>query len=245
MTTTATTPRALFDARGYVIFRDVLNRGQVETIRTTLARMMDERHTWHLERTWEIPEVAALYEHEPFLNAFRSLFGEDFVLLPEQTALGHYFGLWHRDTAESEHAGRTYHFDADFNMGTAAIYMRDQHPEYAGGLDLLPRTSSTPNWQDADEWVTVPTRAGDMLVFDTRLVHKATTPKVNPDDIPEEYRKSGIYYTVGANTWHTEGYLEFIASRPGEEYRWISGYEYPEEQRRIARERGFRLLPDA
>jgi hypothetical protein len=61
--------------------------------------------------------------------------------------------------------------------------------------------------------VNVPTKAGDAVIWDMRLAHRAAPAKAPGSQF--EGGKIGIFFTAGANNAiTTELYMEFVNSRP-------------------------------
>ncbi len=215
-----------FDREGYEVFPKVLDAKQVADIRRAVERELGDE--WHLEETFhKCPEIAALLAHKPFIEPLRKLFGDDFVFLPEFTALGDYYGPWHRDTVFAEGRGYRYRHEPDFRQGTVVFYLQDNDPLYAGGLDVLPK--------NGDEPVTLRTKAGDMIVIDASLEHRATPAEESSPD----HLKRGIYFAVSANNAHAASYREFLGSI---RTYLDDDYSYPEDVQRMADEQGLTLM---
>ena len=120
------------------------------------------------------------------------MLGEDFCFLPEMTAHHQGFGNWHKDTTSMEQDGEDFHRSPDFRMVQCAIYMQDQTERYGGGLDLVPGShkGTDPTARGGvgsfvyrlrrrvgGKVRTLPSRAGDLVVFDLRTDHRATEPQ--------------------------------------------------------------------
>jgi hypothetical protein len=203
------------------------------------------------------PELRWLMIHPPLIATLRSILGDDFVLLPEMSAHDSGFGSWHADTGSQERAGHLFHLDPDFLMLEAAFYLQDNGP-YGGGLDVIPgshleRDKSLPEHRDLltrtkltlDVWgvrkagYSIPSRAGDLVLFDFRIQHRATAPG-DRRKAPGVPRKLAIFFACSRNNAHARRYVDFIRGRA--DYVYLQGHEYPEAMLALAREHHLTLL---
>ena len=91
--------------------------------------------------------------------------------------------------------------------------------------------------------LTVAQQAGDMLMFDLRLSHKASWPEV-PPPFPPESRKLAYFVICGADNETTRKYKDFLVSRSKTDaaYRYLRNHSYPEALRKKAEAVGVTLL---
>ena len=91
--------------------------------------------------------------------------------------------------------------------------------------------------------LTVAQNAGDLLIFDLRLWHKASWAKA-PAPIPPDARKFAYFVICGANNETTYKYRDFLiqCSRTEPSYAYLINHKYPEWLCRKAREAGVTLL---
>jgi hypothetical protein len=205
------------------------------------------------------PELSWVLVHPPLLATLRGLLGQDFVFLPETSAhASGYFGAWHKDTDAQEAGGATEHWRGDFRMVQVAIYLQDNTPEYGGGLDVIPGShrrrgragqsvarSRLAAWLDRRLYghvqgvaCSVPTRAGDLVLFDFRMDHRPTSPASTP--VPAEHRKYALFLACSARNRHADLYVRFISGRP--DYCYLKTHHYPEALRRLASAEKLTLL---
>jgi len=83
----------------------------------------------------------------------------------------------------------------------------------------------------------VPNNAGDLVIFDYKLDHKATWAKKKP--IPEENRKIGLFFGCSVNDDYARRYSQFLASRP--HYSFLKNHRYAEKLQELARENNVTL----
>ena len=90
---------------------------------------------------------------------------------------------------------------------------------------------------------TIPQRAGDLLIFDLRLYHKASWPEVPPPH-PPHARKFAYFVICGADNATTRAYKDFLVSRSSTDsaYAYLRDHKYPAWLLEKAREAGVGLL---
>lgn len=257
-----------FDRDGYAIVRDVFTTPQILRLRADLLEIFDAPVAFagdraraknaaglRMELTARYPQLRWLLVHPPLLAAIRSLLGDDFIYLPEMSAHDSGYGGWHKDTTSQETAGHTFQWESGFRMLEAAIYLQENHPLYAGGLDVVPGSHKRHDWfigrrslrERVQRGITLatkrralPTRPGDLLLFDFRLDHRATQPAPLLD-VPASHRKLAVFFACSANNSYAQRYREFLASR--EDYTYLHGaHEYPPDLQQLAASASIQLL---
>jgi hypothetical protein len=82
----------------------------------------------------------------------------------------------------------------------------------------------------------VPSKAGDVVLFDMRLDHKASASTAGPPPV----RKLALFVIAAKNDAHARSYLRYVQSRP--DYLYLRGYRYSDALRSLASDTGVRLL---
>jgi hypothetical protein len=208
------------------------------------------------------PALRWLLFHEPTRQILRGLLGEDFVVLRETSAHFEVFGGWHKDTTAQERAGQTFHLEPEYLMVEVAYYLQDNSAEFGGGLDVRPGTHrerdryAAPKKDDLSSKLrgvrdrvfgapdenknnlSVPSKAGDLVIFDFRVNHQATQrTSTNP---PPDRQKMAIFIACSRNTPQVQRYHDYIASRP--DYGYLQGgFSYPEDFARDAKAHGINM----
>jgi len=260
------------EKKGYVVLPNVLSADEVKSVRARLKEIFSKESIFpgDLHANGKIgfvyadvfnryPELNWIFQKEELLSGLRSLLGDDFVFLPE-SALHHAgYGGMHKDTNAQEKAGYTFHWDNDFNVVQVGIYLQDNHPEYAGGLDVIPGSNHVRwgvqpnklasiikrNWNRLARKIglrssqkSLFTKAGDAAVFNLRTDHGATQPKV--ERIPDEFSKFAIFVVCSRNNKHAITYTNYIKSRG--DYVYLKEYGYSQDFLRSAQRHGMRFL---
>jgi hypothetical protein len=214
------------------------------------------------------PETRALLTKPPVLDALRDLLGDDFALVPESGVQDSRYGWWHKDTSEMERDGVSFHKDPDFRMVQCAVYLQE-NDEHGGGLDILPGShlleddTAPPRkhslWQrvlfklglsdpgrlkppQPEGAYSIPSRAGDMVIFDVRANHMASQPTGRIEDIPAHKRKFGLFFISSANNAHPRSYRAYVADKEHYDYLQGGAHTYPPDVEALASEHGFTLI---
>jgi hypothetical protein len=213
------------------------------------------------------PEVRWLLFHGPTIEVLRSLLGDDYVVLRESSAHYNNFGAWHKDTSSQEKVGHMFHWKDDFLMVNLAFYLQDNSEQYAGGLDVEPGSHLTSDtfikkrgkvyqalegsvlhkaWfkvaggkdNSVKNFNSIPSKAGDLLIFHFRINHRATQPRNLA--AAKERGKLAIFLAASRNNAHVEAYHEFINSRP--DYGYLKDFSYDAEILERAKAAGLNLV---
>jgi hypothetical protein len=273
-----------YQREGYALIPGVLSPDQVATLRAAALHVFanealgrGDTQSVRLDVFSRYAAFRWLWEHPPFLQALRSVFGEDFAVVSESAIHDSGFGGWHRDTESQEVHGERFHRDGDFHVGQVAIYLQDNVADYGGGIDVVPRAhhehdSRLAIWKlkahllyhqrcppliksavrkihdfgprPIDEAsferrkLSIPSKAGDVVIFDLRIPHKASHPRITP--VPETHRKLALFVVCGRNNRGTRLYRGYIGSRI--DYGYLHGHVQPAAMRELAGTHGFSLL---
>jgi len=252
-----------FHEAGYLVVPNILAPPQVKELRTYLRPQFqlspDKHHKGDSDHyLFDIfsrnASLRWLLFYEPSLQVLRSLLGEDFVILREAAAHFEMFGGWHKDTTSQERAGETFHWRPDCLMVEIGYYLQDNSKEFGGGLDIQPGSHREPDYfanppkksalsrararllgaPKEKEGISIPSKAGDLVIFDFRINHRAT-PRENTNPPPDR-QKMVIFVACSTNTPYVQKYHDFIASRPS--YIYLQGgFSYPEDFTREAKAR--------
>jgi len=191
----------------------------------------NENITTHIYNIF--PELVDLILTEKYIKVMKALLGEDCALVLEPAIHRNAYGNWHKDSSYLSLNGETFHLNNDFLCTQTAIYLQDNHEEYGGGLSLIPKTQHLPNrfkhlykmgWParvllkmkkllgvsifdklDKDEHLLdIPSKAGDLIVFNYNIDHKGSTP-IKADSRGDKY----AIFNAFANKPH---YAEQVSS---------------------------------
>ena len=181
MATSAVSMRQALDRDGAILIRDVLSAGEIETAREQVRSHLTSRgRRLSLGLTQPnaailAPEINWIVGHERITAVFRAL-------LDKAVFTGHcdihmnMLSGWHKDSGE--HVGGyfqgDYFVDEDCQVFKAAVYLQD-----AGRRDgLTVRLRSHRSMSHGGEEVWIPSRQGDVVIFDVRLSHTGQRPDI-------------------------------------------------------------------
>lgn len=194
-----------------------------------------------------LPAIASLLFTRETMDRLAEAVGPGFVLLPEHAAHREGFGGWHKDTDMFEAAGLHDHWREDYAVFQCAIYLQDNTPVHGGGLSCVdgshldpkpdPRLGDAATRYQAHcerEGRPIESAAGDLVIFHTRLDHRATPRQVPAAGQP----KLAVFFMAARDNAHAAAYSEFIHRR--QDYTYLSRYRVPEELQQLARTLGFR-----
>ena len=191
------------------------------------------------------PEIMKVTLTNDVVDTAKFLMGEEHVvLIPETAIMKGFYPAWHKDTTTPEKYGHKFHLRPDFKVIRCGFYLQDNN-EYGGGLSvfagshkvsdyltgefpektLLKRIKDrlTPNAEEKDKFlnphnlklVDIPSKAGDLVFFDFKIVHKGTIPKSQRlADVPVDITKVALFDIFGVNNEATKLYIDFIKTRP-------------------------------
>lgn len=244
--------------QGFAIERGLLGTDEVSQLRRAVDAAIDDPAQRGrlltppgcgsiLPDVFRLPAVYPRLFTPRSMAALTSLLGPGFVLLPEHAVHRNGFGGWHKDTNMFEDAGRMGHWSSDYGVYQVAIYLQDNNAQTGGGLSVVPGSHQVPRpsakLPDAAQryeahtrryGVPLDSRAGDLVVFHTRLDHRATPMQRTPGGA-----KLALFFIAALDNHHAGSYNEFIHRR--KDYTYLRGYEVPPDMLALARAGGFRF----
>lgn len=189
------------------------------------------------------PEIRWVLLHDTINGVLRSLLGEDFAYLREVAIHKEGYGGWHRDSDSLEKAGHRFHYRDDCLLVQTALYFQDNTYMWGGGLDVIPglhqsaeHVATGPDYHHYHAY-SIPSRAGDLLLFNYRLPHRAS-PRRSPI-VPRDHQKLAIFSACSTNTPYVQAYHDFIGQIPW--YGYLKEFAYPADLIAEARAAGVSL----
>ncbi len=191
------------------------------------------------------PDIMRVSLTQKVVDIIKGLLGEDdVVLIPETAIMKGFYPTWHKDSTTQEKLGHTFHKDPGFKMIRTGIYFQD-NDEYGGGLSVFAGSHKTPDnfmgkfpertlytrilnkiIPQKDEnskflnplklkLVDIPSRVGDLVIFNFLTAHRGTLPKSQRiGDVPADKTKIAIFDIFGVNNEYTQQYVDFLKTRP-------------------------------
>lgn len=233
---------------GFVIIRGLLSPQEVEKLREFIQEKIPlhgQKKCMSSYDTYQYSELYLLQFEERAVNMLKQVLGENLCYYPDLHVQHNMFGYpwgWHTDANSEGYA--KYLQDPDYKMAKCGIYLQNNTVEWGGGIELLPKGHKlsvmtgvpridlkirrfldfcSTKFSFPIKPLRVDTKAGDMLIFDTRLLHASTLPqkidelKRVPGDnqflgIPREHEKIVVYWDA-SNSKMKKDFLEHAVKR--------------------------------
>ncbi|KTS97070.1 hypothetical protein SB14R_06135 [Pseudomonas oryzihabitans] len=244
--------RQSYQRNGFALIKELLPREEISGLRNEMGALFDHQPRYEGD-IYEHPRLGdiridvfnrypvvwqRLFESQ-MVAVLQILLGEDFILLPESAMHRRGYGTWHKDTDSQQKAGHSFHWEPDCDIVQIAWYFQTNSPEYGGGVEVIPGSHQVDmRWYDeSQQGYRVPSEAGDLVIFNTRLDHKACWPTV---PVPKTHDKYGVFFMASRNNGHARSYLDFIRGRSG--YLFMQGFRFPDRVQQLAQQAGFKLL---
>ena len=258
--------RINYKKNGFVKF-PLLNKEEVEKLRVLISSRLGAIEFYKRQYIMpsdliKYPELYEVLFNEKLVEKLKIIFGKNVKYVPDFLVQANQYEKyrrgWHFD---SQSEGSAPHIrDKDYLIGKVGIYLQDNTEEFGGGIDILkmgyklfPSTTNSIfnriliklyrriDWNIFGGLFgrSLPIKAGDCVIFDSRLPHTGTVPKNYGNfTIPEEKVKNVIYMDVGDRS-STKKYLNHNFNRAaiselrinGDELYWADylRLKYPED----------------
>ena len=189
-----------------------------------------------------IPGLADLAFNEAYMSVMAEIFSPEPIVLAEPAIHKSRYYYWHKDSTFIDEQGEDYHWRPDFAAAMTVLYLQDNHPDYGGGITLVPGThhdadfyhriphmsllergllkakkiagiSHFDRMERHPEKQAIPTKAGDVLILDMRLDHKGTPAKK-----PAPVTKYGIMNIACSGEKTAQALRQTLRRRPSAYY---------------------------
>lgn len=214
----------LLRENGYLVIRDVVAAEQVRRLRSICDEYLlpDAEAENEIEATalLQMAEMNFMFD-ERVVQALSTWLGGSLVYYPNYVARLNRRTEWHVDNGFSPKylPDASHVYDPKFRHVQCVLYLQDNLPGPGGGLDVRPGShqwAATGDYPDDDylmrtypDVVTIDSTAGDLIVFDGRVMHRGT-----PQDGSRKLRKYGIFWSASRNDpVQAERYIQYFAAR--------------------------------
>lgn len=217
--TTSSTPERDLDVGGYVVLTNAVPEAALSKLRAFASTISpyapsaaaDPRGYNIMEACPDALDVAVSPEVVGY--AERIFGGTPTNLVALSSMIPGLFTSWHTDTAAMTGGGRTYSVGRHTLVVTQLIYLQDNLPFVGGGLDVCPGSHRVETTTIQPR--TIGTRAGDVLFFDSRLLHRATPSLVAPGGVPRKDIFSVMWAADAAyGRLYQEAYVKTSVGKP-------------------------------
>lgn len=236
-------------SKGFVIIPRVFSHSVVENLRRVCE---DYRKSLAQDDLLASDFLTVIELAESILNpdiifAMQSALGPTVVLLPEFGVQVGKYGDWHRDIepqwTDPDLVKNGLVYGRKLKVFTFAIYLQTNDEHWGGGLSVKPYSHILPsprsltgkflrrakNYIDLNliEEFKVPSKAGDLVIFDHRLCHKATHPTAA---LPASMNKKiGMFWAATNDPSYAELWYKYAAETRKESpfYRNVAKLRFP------------------
>jgi hypothetical protein len=244
--------REHYDRDGFVLVPSVLSPQEVAEHRRVIDSEFEKNGGDYLT-TSQCLEVSKLYNLlflEPIVRVLKEILQPDFTLYPNFNVQKNSFsllGVLHRDI-DSE-GKPPYAFQPDYRFVKCGIYLQDNDPEWGGGINVTPRghrfrrITGSPKWDFRAFRIRdtvrmkmrerrVNSKAGDAIIFDSRLPHSSTmASRYRWEDcdygrlriMPPEHTKYVVYWDASNTASYVRDFMLNSARRAVTEF-FFSNY---------------------
>ena len=246
-----------YSKQGFVHLKQVINRSELDEIRNLIKSNGSGGFVKGIDF---FLEHKTLYQHQfnsKILKALQEVFGNDYKLVNDiNIQVEQYYNLrkdkgWHFDAANEGLA--KYLFDSAYGLCKVGIYTEPNTLEYGGGIDVEKsghksfKSFGSGNlaycaslfyyfidrfvFSHFRKKVSIETKAGNVVIFDSRLPHRSTPRQLKREGVHEP--KISVYWQVAKDSSNAQGYLKtamhmsFIDKNNFNHYRQYLSYSYP------------------
>lgn len=219
------------------------------------------------------PELTELVLNKTLIETVKSLLNSTPVLFPETAIHHKFYTGWHKDSTSIEKNGEKFHLNDNALFLQCGYYLQDNNELGGGITVMPKSHKTSDNFTDPFAYslsikdriklklglysdlnnsrlnpnkhsiVDVPTKAGDLVIFNFRLNHAATLPKkIKQEAIPFDQSKLAIFNAFSNDTENAHHYFNFISQRPEPFYQSLKNYSPSKELMEAAEKLNFKVM---
>lgn len=213
--------RNSFLEKGYCIAKNFIDADKIENLRIKCDKLLDNEQDATLKSTTFLKDQELSYllfcdQSKEILNSLSSGYK---YFLPNFTIRRNLYVDWHSDDA---------FISPDTNdlpgVLQCNIYLQDNCANYGGGIDIAIGTQTlnsvikkekiSEDIEDKNRlsYETSKTKAGDFLIFDYRVIHRSTIPKISP----RAGSRLAIQWTVCNSLERAQEFVAYLVRRQKE-----------------------------
>lgn len=188
--------------KGYVTFKSVLTPEEIDKLRKAVSNYFEKEGRYldfgktQPDAFAKLPDIRWVLCHEGILDAVRKAIGSDDLRYTYHSDIHkNVLGNWHTDTQAYFTAEEV--LTDQFRVFKVGIYLQD-HSENTQGLTVCEGSQDT-GVIDSVHVKPVPTSAGDIIVFDVRILHHGDMKNFAEKVIGKVVRSNGVKYRI--NSW--------------------------------------------
>ena len=225
-----------FDEQGFIVV-PLFSQEQISALREKVLEQFQPGRSGELYIDFYLKEMGDLpFILDDKLNAALKALDPSVIHIPDlniQINRIDQFGTqqgWHVDCNFEDRQNQPYLAQADYRFLKVGIYLQDDTPEYGGGIDIQPGThrlfeGTHTNWlkrlwknfrvkfPHKFPYTRLSMKAGDAVLFDSRLIHRSSTCTVPTNEITKENMKVVLYWDVAGSQDMAEKFYYSLVTR--------------------------------
>lgn len=242
-----------FEDKGFVIVKNLITETQLKDLRMIINNHFEncEKRMETLSFFNKNPHIYELQFNNELIKICKEIFGEKFVVNNSIQIQYNMFGIndkylgWHIDCGHEYSSSNYKHlYNNNYRFAKIGIYLQDNTLNFGGGIDVLNKSHKVFKLKSKfltriyfkilltylkranSHKYTLFTKAGDAVIFDSRLMHRSTinlktrsnsTGASRNFNHNSENSKISIYWSMG-NKFSDEYFKQDMIERANEEY---------------------------
>lgn len=212
------------------------------------------------------PDILDIIINERYVHSLRQALGNEIIWLPECAVHRNRYFNWHKDTTWQEIGGINSHKGNEILLQCATYFQ--SNTLNGGGLTAIPGTQYDQDhfknyykkdtfhriWNKINKLLNIsvfnqnernslihdiPSKPGDLLLFDVRLSHRSTGFHIAGNQRPDKF---AVYNTFGVPGSLSREYMDFMKGRPEPYYRHFRETRFPDVLYNKASQMGIEVL---
>jgi hypothetical protein len=219
-----------FYTNGFMVVPNVLSAEEIENLKLVCDNYLASTHSSESE----VPssdflkdqDLSNVVFNDKVIEVTKKILGDGYTIYPNFVARLNRFTKWHIDNGfHSKYipGDSSYLHKPTFRHAQCAIYLQENSDAGGGGLDVVPGTHLNEIPMDNKDKndislktlmkvtanaISLKTNAGDLILFDGRLLHRGTQPK------GLSAKKYGIFWsTAKSDQVQVQSYLGYLSKR--------------------------------
>lgn len=201
---------------GYTIIHNVISNDEINAVRSLYLEKLQYYKESTLPPALFLKEekISNLIFSDSVVGIINKIVGTNFNLYPDFTIRKSLYIPWHTDTSYLSICDTDSYEES--NMIQMSIYLQDNDEQDGGGLEIIPgshrfrnidRATLLSNPIDFKSSQVMPSRAGSLVFWDSRLIHRSC-PNPNKGEV-----KLAIQWTISKNDLFSTRYLSYLSDR--------------------------------
>ncbi len=202
---------------GYTVIPNMIHADKINDIRDSYLHLFEESNVSTLKPSefLKYSTISDTIFNDNVMEAVSNVVGNNYCLYPDFTIRKNLYIPWHTDTSYLD-INQTDSYE-DSNFVQMSIYLQDNTLETGGGLEIITgshrikninRKNLLNNNINFSNSSLMPSNSGDLVFWDSRLIHKSRENSLNAQCI-----KLAVQWTISQNEKFSQQYLQYLYDR--------------------------------